>query len=232
MFDLPELLDHILLHVCDSESKSEAKIDATEDKIGPLKRLFVLQTVNHTFHNTISRSKSMQRVMFLEDPPSRSVETPGLGPSRCVLRYPFSFLWLLQEGAIRRNGRELRVKQGYLEFCDMSRSQYMDTAREASWRKIELLGVSDPELSFRLRPNCDTHDLHLRSIDRGDSTTLGQVYDGLLSLIPFLGAYENAVALYWQYHRIDAPETTEAANAVDEAYFRLEKKCARKRLWG
>lgn len=108
----------------------------------------------------------------------------------------------------------------------------MDTAREASWRKIKLLGVFDPELSFRLRPNCDTHDLHLRSIDRGDNTTLGQVYDGLLSLIPFLGAYEKAVALYWQYHRIDAPETTAAANAVDEAYFRLEKKCARKRLWG
>lgn len=157
VFDIPILLEHILLFVSAS-AKEDAVFEGynyyTQDDDtlcqGPTRSLFVLQRVNSLFKATISRNKVIQQGMFLRARPrdvgdspestggvsSKRFELSGMQTSHSSVR------WLLEEIGVFSNRSELYMRvgdNGALAFSGRTKGKQLDSNDEfASWRQMRL----------------------------------------------------------------------------------------------
>jgi hypothetical protein len=180
VFDLPELLENLLLCVSTSAD------DGVMSHRVPAKDLFVFQRVNSCFQATITRNKTMRQRMFLEPRPESVTDT--------LANPQDSFQWLLNNIRVSVGGRELVGNIGALRVRlspDETGPSSTKTRKEASWRQMKLHCID----------SCGP--LHMaawglpfqgegRTFDQKESITLGQVYNGLQKLLPLVCEYGQA----------------------------------------
>lgn len=97
VFETTELLENILHHVADDFYKPRKAFKGARVLVHfPAKDLFIIQRVNRKFHDTITGSINVRRLMFLEPFPEA---TEGL-PHDC----PIPLQWLLYETGFNIEG--------------------------------------------------------------------------------------------------------------------------------
>jgi hypothetical protein len=216
VFDLPELLENILLHVSTfAEAKAQIKgplamvWDDSVQEIVPLvhpttyqapsKELFVLQRVNSTFRDTISQSKIMQQRMFL-------APTPGHGdiPGSSQHIYQDTISWLLSEVGVRNKKYALYGRADRVVIHKLQRdfSHFtVNTSKESSWRKMRVYnrqGCGSTVLAFADWQNPWVFD----EVCLGEQLTLGSLHDKLRMMLSSLEVwyYASSSTIHWGKH--------------------------------
>lgn len=219
VFDLPELLEAILLQV--SDECRPAKVPKSPGFAAPVCKYFVLQRVNKSFQAIIERNKTIQRRMFLLPYPA---ETSGVKAHNSVA-------WLRDDIGISHQGTRLSDLCGDLSFVTM---WHMDTEPEGcrpfhsngeeSWRKIRVHGIKGgPPINFSYQHG------RLGSIPGDPEVTLGELHDGMQSLIPLMVKYKQAHLEHWYaWHRMDdnAERVAKRERRLERAANRIMKAVA------
>lgn len=223
VFALPELLEIILVHVSTFSRPSYKR--RGPNYVNPATDLFVLQRVNRSFQDIIVRNSTIRRRMFLE-------ARPGGGQDKTI-RHALD--WLVKTVGVFKDDHEMHVNGHTLGLHLRFKEQPFCKTHEASWRnmKIHCAQASvETGISFRTRW---THvPLHIIEANRVDGMTLGQLHDGLVSLIPLFIEHEEAAAATMKdvfEPRASSDDRIRALLRKKDALKRILTECARADMW-
>lgn len=237
VFDLPELLEKILLQLPFVEDNQDVRKRLIEDEQesnsfiftpllarnqdattpgrfpDPVKDLFIIQRVNSTFRDLIAGSRVLQRRMLL----AAHTDSSDVNPHN-------SIRWLLETIGVdamqdRWSLMMWTTKQRVDIRVRMMREHRKKTSGQ-SWRKMKVRCTEHMVAIPLMYASWELEDVQLAEFKHGDATTLGQLSDGLTRLVPLIARYE------YEYAKDDEDETL-----CTEALQRLKAECARDDLW-
>ena len=191
VFDITELLEHILIELSARTRRTAPSI------VHPVYQLYVLQSVNCTFRNTIKRSRRLQQNMEPLCPRQRTLphETlpwlHWLAHSTGLYVHHYSPDYLTDDPSIF--GVQLGRSDNGLSYLAQHCARSVKPSFEhvsASWRKVPVLSTADEKrlrVGMRVsgRPLTAHCYLAIWEWKEGATTTLGEVYDKYSELCAF-----------------------------------------------